>query len=262
MVKNKVIIITGGAQGIGKACSLKLAEEGAHIICGDIDEKAGLELLREWEQEDKKEGSIDFIQFDASKGKDCEKLVNFTFSKFGRIDVLFNNVGIQPKESYIPIHLLNEEMWDQIFNVNIKSFFWMTKYCIPHMLKRTENGKYQCSIINNASIQGLQSQKGVSAYAATKGAIQSLTRQLACEYGPFGIRVNTISPGTIMTELAIRNNQSFSYIEQNTPLKTCGEPKDIAEIVLFLASDNAKWITGQNFIVDGGITIKGGWSPL
>jgi len=133
----------------------------------------------------------------------------------------------------------------------------MCKYVIPEMIKIGMG-----SIINNSSIQGIQSQKGVPAYAASKGALIALTRQLAVEYGENNIRVNCISPGSVVTPLMKANNKSFSYIEGNTPLGYLGEPKDIAELLLFLGSENSKWITGQNFIIDGGITVKGGWAPL
>jgi len=256
---NSVVIVTGGANGIGRATCLEFAMEGANVICADINENFAREMLEEWkekQQKTKSRGKIEFIPMDAVKGEDCKKVVDDAISRFGRIDVLFNNVGIQPVESKQPIHLLEEKCWDQIFDVNLKSVFWMCKFAIPHMLQAKKG-----SIINNASIQGLNSQKKASAYAATKGGMLSLTRQLACDYGSHNIRVNSVSPGSIMTPL-MKANTDISYVEENTPMKCVGEPLDVAKLVLFLASDDAKWITGQNMVVDGGITIKGGWASL
>jgi len=275
----KVVIVTGGAQGIGRSCCLHFARQGALVFCGDRNEEAGSRLENEWALERKQseqknsllsenlletsppKGSITFVPFDATNGSDCRKLVDMASasSSTGDIDVLFNNVGIQPKEGNVPIHLLEENVWDEVFSVNIKSFYWMCKYAIKVMLLHSTK---MHSIINNASIQGIQSQKGVSAYAATKGAILSLTRQLAVEYGDHQIRVNSISPGSILTPLALANNKSLDYISQNTPLGVIGDPMDVAELVGFLADSKSKWITGQNFVVDGGITVKGGWAPL
>jgi len=273
----KVVIVTGGAQGIGRSCCIHFAEEGAHVVCGDVDLDAGKELVAEWQQRtsqgptNKNElehrnyrkcvesGTMTFVHFDASSSADCHNLVTVATKITGDIDVLFNNVGIQPKQSNVPIHKLEEAAWDAVFNINIKSFYLMCKHAIPVMLQHPDK---RHSIINNSSIQGIQSQKGVPAYAATKGAILSLTRQLAVEYGSSNITVNAVSPGSIATPLALANNKSFEFIAKNTPLGKIGEPRDVAEIVLFLASESAKWVTGQNFVVDGGITVKGGWAPL
>jgi len=254
--KDQVVIVTGGAQGIRKGTCLLFASEEAKVVCGDINTTFGEELLDEWKKQGSK-GSLSFVHFDASNGEDCRKLVEFTLQQYGRIDVLFNNVGIQPEESRVPIHLLEEKTWDLLFNVNIKSFYWMSKFTIPIMMKAGKG-----SIINNASIQGIHSQVNVSAYAATKGAIISLTRQMACEYGGYNIRVNTVSPGSVATPLMLANTGNLDYVSGNTPLNRLGVPEDIGQMVLFLASDKASWITGQNICVDGGITIKGGWSKL
>eukprot|EP01114_Cavostelium_apophysatum_P017946 TRINITY_DN5440_c0_g1_i1.p1 TRINITY_DN5440_c0_g1~~TRINITY_DN5440_c0_g1_i1.p1 ORF type:complete len:216 (+),score=34.79 TRINITY_DN5440_c0_g1_i1:199-846(+) len=214
-------------------------------------------MIQEWTLRASSKGSISFLKFDASKGDDCHRLVEQAARDFKRIDILFNNVGIQPGTSNVPIHELEESMWDAIMDVNLKSIFWMCKYTLPYMIQQKSG-----SIINNASIQGLSSQKGVSAYAASKGGILAITRQLAVEYGKYSIRVNTVSPGTIMTALALENSKSMQPIIDNTPLRRIGEPSDIASMVAFLASDQSKWVTGQNMVVDGGITIKGGWAEL
>ena len=169
----KVVIVTGGAKGIGAGICRGFTEAGAIVICADIDEIAGEEISSICSNS---EGQLNFHPCDVSLSEDCKKLVEAA-TKFGRLDVLSNNAGIQPTDSYLAAHELPETMWDQIIDVNLKSTFLMSKYAIPHM-KRQGGGV----IINTASVQGLQSARGVSAYAASKGGQLSLTRQLALEY--------------------------------------------------------------------------------
>jgi len=251
-VAQLVLYVSLRVIGIGKGCCVALAKAGASVVFGDIHQEKGKLLEEEWKKDKRPEdGEITFLHWDATKVADCKELVKLTVAKHGKIDVLFNNVGIQPPA--IPIHLLDEAVWDKVMDVNLKSIYLMCKEAIPHMLKTGG------SIINNASIQGLMSQKGVTAYAASKGAILSLTRALAVEYGQFNIRVNTICPGTIQTDLGAANT-NLDYAISNTPLGNLGVPQDIAEVVIFLAT--SRWITGQNITVDGGITAKGGWSDM
>jgi len=265
MLSGLSIIVTGGANGIGKQTCSSMFREGAHVVCGDINENDLNKFQKEFELEEElnccsephKKGSISFHKFDASSSDSCKKLVDFTFEKFKKIDVLFNNVGIQPKESGVPIHLLDDSIWDLVLTVNLKSTFWLCKNVIPHMISQGKG-----SIINNASIQGIQSQMGAPVYAASKGGLLSLTRQLSCEYGRNNIRVNSISPGCICTNLMLENNSDLSYPLNNTPLSRLGSVDDVANCVIFLASDKSSWITGQNIVVDGGMTSKGGWAPI
>jgi NAD(P)-dependent dehydrogenase (short-subunit alcohol dehydrogenase family) len=177
------------------------------------------------------------------------------------VDVLCNNVGIQPPASYVPAHELADELWDSILNVNVKSYFWMVKRCIP-LLKQRKGGV----IINTASVQGIQSQKGAAAYAASKGAILSLTRQLALEYAEDNIRVLAIAPGTFETPLlqeVFRGIPDSSYpqkLRQAYPMKRFGRIAELAKVVAFLASDGASFMTGECVTVDGGIMAQGGWA--
>jgi len=256
-LESKVVIITGGAQGIGRQTCKHFAKHGAIVICLDLNRERGQDLEKEWKNEGKGVGAIEFVELDVSNGEQCKSTVENVFRKYQRIDVLFNNAGIQPKESNVPIHLLEENVWDKVLDVNLKSIFFMCKYTIPHMINAKKG-----AIVNNSSIQGINSQRGVPVYSASKGAILSLTRQLAVEYGRYNIRVNAVSPGSIMTDLARENNKSFPYVVSNTPMGVLGEPGDVADLVLFLSSDRSKWVTGQNYVVDGGITIKGGWASL
>ena len=254
----KVVIVTGGAKGIGAGICRGFTEAGAIVICADIDEIAGEEISSICSNS---EGQLNFHPCDVSLSEDCKKLVEAA-TKFGRLDVLSNNAGIQPTDSYLAAHELPETMWDQIIDVNLKSTFLMSKYAIPHM-KRQGGGV----IINTASVQGLQSARGVSAYAASKGGQLSLTRQLALEYAEDNIRVLAVNPGTIDTplvqealdylggdEAGMRKNMATSH-----PLGRIGKPEDIANIVLFLASNQASFMTGENICVDGGLMAKGAW---
>lgn len=252
----KVVIVTGGAKGIGRAISLSFAREGANVLCADVDAPAGHETAN---AANDLPGKLVYINADVGKAGPCQELVARAVETFGGVDILCNNVGIQSKESYLPAHELPEEMWDRIIDVNLKSNFLMTKYCVPEMKKRGGG-----VIINTASVQGLQSALGVSAYAASKGGQLSLTRQLALEYAKDNIRVLAINPGTIETPLALAASANVEELragaERTHPLGRIGQPQDIANVVLFLASDQAGFMTGEYVNVDGGMMAKGAWA--
>ena len=257
---DKVVIVTGGAKGIGRGICLAFAGEGAQVLCADVDEKAGAELA---DQCNEPAGTIRFRQTDVSQSSECQALVQATVSAWGGVDILCNNVGIQPANSYMPAHELPETMWDRIIDVNLKSFFLMTKACVPEMKKRSGG-----VIINTASVQGLQSMKGVPAYAASKGGILSLTRQLALEYAEDNIRVLAVNPGSIDTPLVAESLEIIDgdkeelrkRIAMTHPIGRIGQPEDIAHAVLFLASDKASFMTGEYVCVDGGLMAKGAWT--
>lgn len=257
----KTVIVTGGAKGIGRGISLAFAEAGANVVCADIDVAAGAEVTQATRNA---EGKLHFVKADVSQASECKKLVDSAVSEFGGVDILCNNVGIQPTSSYMPAHEMPEEMWDRIININLKSRFLMTKYSVPEMKKRGGG-----VIINTASVQGLQSAMGVSAYAASKGGDLSLVRQLALEYAADNIRVLAINPGTIETPLVAEAAAALvggdyeamkrQWAAQH-PIGRIGQPRDIANVVLFLASDKASFMTGEWVNVDGGLMAKGAWS--
>jgi len=257
---NKVVIVTGGAKGIGRGICWAFAQKGAQVLCADVDEAAGVQLVAEAGD---LAGTIQFRRADVAKSSECQALVEAVVADWGGVDVLCNNVGIQPTNSYAPAHELPEELWDRILDVNLKSAFLMSKYCIPEMQKRGGG-----VIINTASVQGLQSMKGVSAYAASKGGILSLTRQLALEYAEDNIRVLAVNPGTIDTPLvaeaiaASGQDPQEAKVEmaQAHPIGRVGQPEDIANAVLFLASEKASFMTGEYVCVDGGMMAKGAWA--
>jgi NAD(P)-dependent dehydrogenase (short-subunit alcohol dehydrogenase family) len=261
MSSPKVVIVSGGAHGIGEAAALAFARKGDRVAVADIDRTAGEALCA---TSRKLAGEIAFIQADVSRADAARSVVEKTVATFGGVDVLFNNVGIQPPESYRPAEHLDEAVWDRIMEVNAKSCFLLSKYAIPEMIKRGGG-----VIINNASTQGLQSQKLVPAYAASKGAVLSLTRNLALDYAEKNIRVVAICPGSIDTPLlraaaAVDSPQNpdeaLTQWGAKHPIGRIGKAAEIAEVVVFLASEKASFITGEYVCVDGGLMAKGAWA--
>ncbi|MCB0114513.1 MAG: SDR family oxidoreductase [Caldilineaceae bacterium] len=248
----KIVIVTGGAKGIGAAISKAFAREGAHVLCADVDVQAGEALVQA-------SSGIAFQRADVAQADDCKALVETCVTRWGGLDVIVNNVGIQPAASYVPAHELPEEMWDRIIDVNLKSTFLMAKFGFPVMM-----GRGGGAAVNIASVQGLQSANNVSAYAASKGGILNLTRQLALDYAPHNIRVNAVNPGTADTPWVGRLLDSLDLLRTESakthPLGRAGKPEEVAEAVLFLASDRASFVTGEYLCVDGGMMAKGAWA--
>ncbi len=256
----KAVIVTGGALGIGGAASLAFAREGANVTVMDVDVAAGNDAVAKMSE---LSGNGLFVEADAGTATGCKKTVDATVEAFGGVDIVFNNVGIQPRSSYLDAVELPEEAWDRIINVNLKSRFLMAKYSIPHM--QAAGGGV---IISTASVQGRQSMPGVSAYAASKGGDLSLMRQLSLDFAKDNIRVLAVNPGSINTPM-LRNAGGLSDAEfadavkdygKDHPLGRIGDPDEIAEVVLFLASDRASFMTGESVTVDGGMMAKGAWA--
>ena len=257
---NRVVIVTGGALGMGRTTSFEFAREGAGVVIADINRAAGQAA-----QAQIRDAGFQglFVHADVAQSADCQRVVSEAASAYGGVDILFNNVGIQPLDSYLNVEDTPEETWDRILGVNLKSHFLMSKYAIPEMRKRGGG-----VIINNASVQGLQSQQLVPAYAASKGGVLSLTRQMALDYAPHNIRVLAICPGTIDTEMvrAVASQEPGDVEEtlatwgKSHPIGRIGTGRDIANLVLFLASDKASFMTGEHVAVDGGYMAMGAWA--
>ena len=257
---DRVVIVTGGALGMGGATALEFAREGASVAVADVNREAGAAIETRM-REDGLQGL--FIEADVASNDQCQRVVSRTVEAFGGVDVLFNNVGIQPPDTYLNVEQTPEETWDRIVGVNLKSHFLMSKHAIPEMRRRGAG-----VIINNASVQGLQSQRGVPAYAASKGGVLSLTRQMSLDYAAENIRVLAICPGTIDTELvrAVAAQEPGDIEEtlakygSTHPIGRIGTGQDIANVVLFLASDKASFMTGEYVCVDGGYMALGAWA--
>lgn len=244
-----VAIVTGGGQGIGKAIAKRFLEEGMKVVIAEIDEEAG----KETEIEFNSLGSIRFIQTDISDEDSVKNLIRKTKESFNQLDVLVNNAARAAPEN-LPITELSLEAWNKTISINLTGAFLCTKHAIRHLKMA------QGSIINIASTRALMSEPHTEAYSATKGGILALTHALAISLGA-DIRVNCISPGWIDTsewkKQALRQpSQLTEQDHQQHPVGRVGKPEDIAPFVAYLASPEARFITGQNFVIDGGMTKK------
>ncbi|SHF10746.1 SDR family oxidoreductase [Caloramator proteoclasticus] len=243
----KTAIITGGGQGIGKGTAKRLLMENYNVVIAEIDKEAGQETVDEL----KIFGDIKFICCDVSKEEDVKNLVSQTVNIFGGIDVLINNAAISINK---PITELSLEEWNRVISINLTGAFLCSKYCAPY-LKQTKG-----SIINIASTRAFMSEKDTEAYSASKGGIFALTHALAVSLGP-DVRVNCISPGWIeVSELkkqGIRKTPILSEMDNKQhPAGRVGNVDDVASMILFLIDERNSFITGANFIVDGGMTRK------
>jgi NAD(P)-dependent dehydrogenase (short-subunit alcohol dehydrogenase family) len=246
-LKEKVAIITGGAQGIGKAIAKSFLEKGCRTVIADIDLEAGGETVEEYA----KLGRIDFIPADISCEKEVGKLIDWTVTRFARLDILINNAGISANR---PMENLRLEEWDRVIGVNLTGPFLCAKYAAPYLRER--NG----AIVNIASTRAFMSEPGTEAYSASKGGIVALTHALALSLGP-DVRVNCISPGWIdASGWKKRNRRDQARLSEadheQHPAGRVGKPEDIAALAAFLVSGEASFITVANFIVDGGMTRK------
>ncbi|REF35434.1 SDR family NAD(P)-dependent oxidoreductase [Thermasporomyces composti] len=249
----KIGIVTGAAKGIGRACALRLAAEGATVGLADVDVTGLEKVLHEIIDNG---GEAMAVPTDVSRVDDVAALVRAVTDRYGRLDVLVNIAGIAVGGSVTD---MPEEDWDRVFAVNLKGIWYAMKYAIPHL--RASGGG---SIVNASSAQALRGFPGWAAYAATKGAIISLTQQAAVEYAPDRIRVNAIAPGTIMSPM---NEEIFrtapdpaALIESWNAMHALGrfgQCEEVAAVVAFLASEDSSFITGACVPVDGGLTVLG-----
>ncbi len=248
-LKNKVALITGGSSGIGKESSLLFAKEGAKVVVVDINEKDGQITV---EKIIAAGGEAVFCKADVSKAEDCAAMVNLAKTQFGGLHILFNNAGIMHSDDG-DSQSTEEDVWDLTMNVNVKGVFFGCKYGIP--LMRESGGG---SIINTASfVAHLGAATPQLAYTASKGAVLSMSRELAVIHAREGIRVNALSPGPLRTELLMKFLNTEAKKQRrlvHVPMGRFGEAKEMAKAVLFLASDDSSYMTGTEFLVDGGIT--------
>ena len=251
-VLSKTAIVTGGAKGIGKATAQRLAEEGAKVAIFDIipeGEFVASELRAAGAR-------AIFIKVDLRLEDQVRAAVADTIKTFGSVDILVNNAGTPGVNK--PVHEMSEEEWDFVFDVNVKSTFLMTKHVLPSMMARRSG-----AIVNVSSIYGLIGSADLPAYHATKGAVLLMSKTDAICYAPHGIRVNAVHPGSTKTELFMQAADTWpdgreaylAMMGEKHPL-TLSEPVDVANCILFLASDEARFVTGASLVCDGGYTAQ------
>jgi 3-oxoacyl-[acyl-carrier protein] reductase len=256
-LKNKVAIITGANSGIGRATARLFAREGAKVLCCDIQETISPRidvLIKE-----KEGGEAVFANIDVTKPDDCDRMVATALERFGRVDILYNNAGAGIRKK---VHEHTDEEWNFVLNTNLNAMFRGARAVLPHFIKQQSG-----NIITTASTFGLLASPEYPGYCATKAAIINLTREMALDYGPHGIRVNCVCPGAIETPRfrgfpprptlgeGMTEEQRKTMGSSNKALLRMGRPEEIAYAVLFLVSDEASFVTGHALVVDGGQTI-------
>lgn len=247
MLENKVAIVTGGSRGIGRAIVTALAQAGAQVVLNyHGHEQEAQEVVKTIVAEG---GQALAVQGDVADAQTAEKLVNTAVEKFGKLDILVNNAGITRDNLLIR---LKEEEWDRVLNVNLKSMFYLTKAALKPMMKQ-RSGR----IINISSVVGVAGNVGQANYAAAKAAVLGFTKSVAREVASRQILVNAVAPGYISTSMTEQlPEQLKTELLRNIPLGRMGNPDEIAQVVVFLASPAASYITGQTIIVDGGMVMQ------
>lgn len=266
LLENRTAVITGGAQGIGKAAAERFSAEGANVYIFDINREAGERTAAEINRIRSTTGShgnVRFLACDVSAADEVEKCLESVFDSDGRLDVVYNNASVYLPGKDGKITDIAEDIWDRVLAINLKSIYLFCRFGIPLMVK-TGGG----SIINTASSAGVLGIPNCDAYTATKGATVALTRSLAVEYGPQHIRVNCIAPAGIKTPMLNQSNLEDNTFDENrflklrSPSRRYGTPEEIAAIAVFLASDESSYINGAVITADGGITVNGDLSRL
>lgn len=247
----KMALITGGGSGIGRATAILFASEGAKLSVVDLAEDNARAVA---EEIGKSGGQAISLRADVSKAEDAEKMVAETVRHFGRLDILYNNAGIGVARR---THLMSEEEWDRTIDIDLKGVFLGCKYALPELMK------HGGAILSTASVAGIEGIRQMAAYCAAKAGVIMLTKSLAMDYAEYGIRVNCVCPGTIVTPLSEtaydkmseeRGERARRMVAAMHLLGRTGQPEEIANAALFLCSQDASFITGQAIVVDGGYT--------
>lgn len=245
---NKVALVTGSNQGIGAACALRLASEGANIILNGhkYDERAENML----KQVTNLGVQAKFVGADISTVQGVNQLINDAVQAFGTLDILVNNAGVEKNHNFWEV---TEEEYDMVMNTNLKGVFFGTQAFVNYVKNAGRAGV----VVNMSSVHEEIIFPHFAAYCASKGALKMLTRNLATELAPLNIRINNVCPGAIATPInkqLLSNPEQLAKVTKNIPMNKFGEPEDVAAVVAFLASDDAKYVTGSSYFVDGGLT--------
>jgi len=249
-LKDKVALVTGAASGIGRATAALFGREGAKVMCADLDAEGAEQVARQIADSG---GEAASVQADVSVAADVERMVRATVERWGRLDVLVNNAGIY---FILPLTQVPEEEWDRLIDINLKGVYLGCKYAIPQMVSQGKG-----VIVNTASIAGLRGAANWTTYCASKGGVVQLTKALAMELARLNIRVNCVCPGIIDTGMfdqavsmsGADKGELAASIGQAHPMGRIGQPEEVAAAILFLASDDASFITGVPLSVDGGL---------
>ena len=247
-LENKVAIVTGGAKGIGLAIARRFASDGARVVIADIDEDAGSRAVEELGAP----GAVRFVRCDVGDKADVDNLVASAVRAWGSIDVLVNNAGIAHGADFLDV---SEADFDRVLRVNLKGTFLVGQAVARQMVAQIKAGGAPGTIVNMSSINAVVTIGNLVAYSASKGGVNQLTKVMALSLAPYGIRVNAIGPGSIMTDMlaSITTDKAAKHrVLSRTPLGRIGDPSEIAAIAAFLASDDASYITGQTIYADGG----------
>ena len=246
-LKGKVAIITGSGSGIGQGIAKRFARDGAKVVVDYLGSAGGADETLKTIQDAGSEGII--VQADITKAADRENLVNAAISKFGSVDILVNNAGMEKKAAFWDVA---EDDYQKVLDVNLKGPFFLTQVFVNKLREQKRKG----TIVNISSVHEDMVFPGFSTYCLSKGALRMFTRDLAVELGPLGININNVAPGAIETPInknLMANKTEMSALIRNIPLGRMGSVEDVASLVSFLASDDAAYITGSTYVVDGGL---------
>ncbi len=243
----KVALVTGGGSGIGRATCLAFAREGARVVIDDIRVEGGEETLRLIREAG---GEAIFVKADVSKAAEAEAMVQKAIDTYGRLDCACNNAGVG--EPLRRVHKTSEDNWDRVMATNLKGVYLCMKYELPPMVKQGRG-----SIVNTSSLAGMKGLPGQASYVASKHGVVGLTKSAAIEYAPLGVRINAVCPGVIATPLIMPNMKGRPQVEKGyidmEPIGRLGQPEEIAAAILWMSSDEASFLVGSAFCVDGGV---------
>lgn len=248
--ENKIALVTGSSQGIGAACAIRLASEGADIILNGLEfSESAKDVVKQIEALGRR---VTFITADISLVPNVTRLINDAIGTYGSLDILVNNAGVEKNHNFWEV---TEEDYDKVMDTNLKGIFFGIQAFVKHCMESTKPG----IIINMSSVHEEIVFPHFAAYCISKGGLKMLTRNLATELAPYNIRINNVAPGAISTPInqsLLDNPEQLNKVLKNIPLKKMGKPEDVAGVVAFLASDDAAYVTGSTYFVDGGLTYN------